>query len=968
MILHRSCLELAKATFESPGTWDDQWSRFGDPAIRFPVRVASEHRENSRGTLYFLDTDMELNDWGKLRQFEKSSTGQKIKQLAAKTVPGQLQRQIFQDSLRHAAKSGEEYPLSHQKMVGDCYSVGFGVEQNISEALSWYERAAQAGSVDATETFLRIAEPESADEHLGAPVYCQWLCRVLLSAFDQGNYESMKRSKYSRQLLSLEHLLCSMPELARVALEEAFANFVAMKDPTLRKVFDDTTVPIVASTEWAQAVNAIRKDDQEALRQAISNLPTILKGRPDESRTLAYVAAESGRAGLLRMLIEEYGVDCQLPNNDGVTPLACAVRLGNTAVVRVLMFSDRNVKLVGDIAAMDTAAEGDSDLTKLLFEKFAGPQSHLESENRPNGVSGLFGRWSFFSLASAILNNSWTVFCTLLAIGVNPDTISLPEISGAETFFAGTLLASTSYNPIMLATLLAFGASVNMRVPAPDNRTALHLACGKYFTTRSGWQTNEARQDFTQHWSLKRTNVPQSALKHLQKFMIWILLIYDANVEAPDNDGLTPLAYSLQHSADLTAATYLLEQRSPADIDAPDFSGNTPLHRALENNDLERLEFILRHRASVDAQNFMGETPLCKAVKQGDVAMCKRLLHAGANIRATDANGQNCFHLALWHSKMDILQLFEGVLLAHSQNALEQTLLDRDCRGWSSIHTCILKSGTDPTFVSLFERWISSIRGLDLDAQDGLGWTMLHMASSNSYDCARILLEHGASANVKDTILGWTPLHHACNEGIQEVWNLLLDYGADFFLRDDLMGWTPMTVLEQAMDCLRLESGETWVDEEGNPVGDDDDDEEWQDEVNETEEEQPETQPRDPVIREELARRRAKLRSRVTRFFTEESMRRITRPVRQADIDREIDLARASMFPEHRYLEMASLEADETLRMWNSRNSQRACFVDRQGQIRRRVPISPAACSTLQPYRVWAIDLDGTIRGLAGVE
>jgi hypothetical protein len=164
--------------------------------------------------------------------------------------------------------------------------------------------------------------------------------------------------------LRLEHLLCTNPELARVALEEALKNFVAMKDPTLGEIFDDTTAPIAASAEWVQAVSAIRRDDQEALRQAISKLPTILKGRPDESRTLAYMAAESGRAGLLRMLIEEYGLDCQLPNADGVTPLACAVRLGNTAAVRVLMFSDRNVKLDGDIAAMDTGAEGDSGKTR----------------------------------------------------------------------------------------------------------------------------------------------------------------------------------------------------------------------------------------------------------------------------------------------------------------------------------------------------------------------------------------------------------------------------------------------------------------------------------------------------------------------------------------------------------------------------------------------------------------------------
>src|SRR5204862_5200256 len=139
-----------------------------------------------------------------------------------------------------------------------------------------------------------------------------------------------------------------------------------------------------------------------------------------------------------------------------------------------------------------------------------------------------------------------------------------------------------------------------------------------------------------------------------------------------------------------------------------------------------------------------------------------------------------------------------------------------------------------------FEKWITSIRDLDLDAQDGLGWTMLHVASSNSFDCARVLLEQGASVDIKDSILGWTPLHHACNEGNQEVWNLMLAYGADFFLRDDLMGWTPMNLLEHATDCLRLESGQTWVDEEGNPV--EDDDEEWQDEVDESGEEEPSTQ------------------------------------------------------------------------------------------------------------------------------
>jgi ankyrin repeat protein len=607
-----------------------------------------------------------------------------------------------------------------------------------------------------------------------------------------------------------------------------------------------------------------------------------------------------------------------------------------------------------------------TDLTKLLFEKFAGPKINPESNGNPNAVSGQFGRWSFFSLASAILNNSWTVLCTLLTMGVHPGTVSQPEISKAEVFFSGILLASTSYNPVMLATLLAFGASVHIRIPAPDCRTALHLACGEYFSAKSGWDKDDDKLSFIQHWKFDRTDIPQPILRHLQKFMIWILLDCEHQVETPDYDGLTPLAYTLQHSSDLTAAVYLLEQKNPADIDAPDFSGHTPLHRAIENNNLERLEFILKHRADVNAQNFMGQTSLCKAVKQGDITLCKRLLLAGANIQARDANGQNCFHLALWHSQMEILQLFEMVLLAYSRNAFERTVLDRDCRGWSSLHTCILKSSTDSELVHLFERWITSIADLDLDSQDALGWTLLHMAISSNHACARVLLEHGASVDVKDTILGWTPLHHACNEGNQESWNLLLAYQADFFLRDDFMGWTPMNLLEQAVDVLRLESGETWLDEEGNPV-EDGEDEVWHDEADGSEDED-EAQPLDPVAREELARKRANLRSRITKFFAEESMRRMVRPVRQADYDREIDIARASAFPEHLYLEEASAEVDGPLRIWNSRNLPRVSFVDHQGVVRRSVWTSPAACSTLQPCRVWVIDIHGTVHGLSGLD
>jgi hypothetical protein len=200
-------------------------------------------------------------------------------------------------------------------------------------------------------------------------------------------------------------------------------------------------------------------------------------------------------------------------------------------------------------------------LTTFLFEKFVGSKTHPESKDNPDPLSGRFDRWSFFSLASAILNNSWTVLCTLLNIGVHPGTTSPPAISEAEVFFSGILLASTSYNPVMLAALLAFGASVHVRVPAPDGRTALHLACGEYFSVKSCWDKDGDKPYFAQHWKFDRIGVPQHILRQLQKFMIWILLECNHSVETPDYDGLTPLAYTLQHSSDTIAAEISLSKK-----------------------------------------------------------------------------------------------------------------------------------------------------------------------------------------------------------------------------------------------------------------------------------------------------------------------------------------------------------------------------------------------------------------------
>jgi ankyrin repeat protein len=75
----------------------------------------------------------------------------------------------------------------------------------------------------------------------------------------------------------------------------------------------------------------------------------------------------------------------------------------------------------------------------------------------------------------------------------------------------------------------------------------------------------------------------------------------------------------------------------------------------------------------------------------------------------------------------------------------------------------------------------------DIEVRGVGGWTVLHCASvgehPNGFKVARVLLEHGANVNARDSD-HWTPLHAAAARGRVEVIRVLLEYGADVNAKD----------------------------------------------------------------------------------------------------------------------------------------------------------------------------------------
>ena len=174
-----------------------------------------------------------------------------------------------------------------------------------------------------------------------------------------------------------------------------------------------------------------------------------------------------------------------------------------------------------------------------------------------------------------------------------------------------------------------------------------------------------------------------------------------------------------------------------------------PLPAALYMGELRIANLLHKHGAVVDVRGGLEVTPLHMAVGDEDVDTMRWLLNRGAdaNARTGSFHGRTPLHWAVSGLYLEAVQ----VLLEHKA---------------------------------------------DVNSQSGNGETPLYEAISGSrsspevVDIVRLLLEHGADAN----IYGYsTPLHEASSQGFLEVAYLLLSYGAKVDEEDE-EGMTPFQV------------------------------------------------------------------------------------------------------------------------------------------------------------------------------
>jgi len=312
------------------------------------------------------------------------------------------------------------------------------------------------------------------------------------------------------------------------------------------------------------------------------------------------------------------------------------------------------------------------------------------------------------------------------------------------------------------------------------------------------------------------------------------LLAAGADPKAQEaNGGQTALMWAVsQHQS---AVTEELVQHG-ADVNARSKTGFTALMFAAQQGDTESARILLNANENPnEVLPKSGATPLIIASSIGNPDVATLLLDKGANPNLVDANGFTALHHAVRDSDYGIDSGTKATavtvvktLLAHGANPNARLKIDEEkaaaerkanaggvgarAKRTAMTITEIELNGATPVALAAEVNNLEAVKALVDAGADPLlatetGTTPLMLASGAGTDVqrarsleeratavqtARYLVDHGAEVNAAGQF-GWTALHSASYQGLNDVVEFLASKGAKLDAMDAL-GQTPLSI------------------------------------------------------------------------------------------------------------------------------------------------------------------------------
>ncbi|CAM1510621.1 Fc.00g009560.m01.CDS01 [Cosmosporella sp. VM-42] len=213
------------------------------------------------------------------------------------------------------------------------------------------------------------------------------------------------------------------------------------------------------------------------------------------------------------------------------------------------------------------------------------------------------------------------------------------------------------------------------------------------------------------------------------------LALTDADLDAPDTMGYTPLAYAAWKGNPTHVDLFL---RHGADPTIPDKLDRTPLHLAAESGDTRCVELLLHAGAHVDARSYAGHTPLFEAASMGYAHMVAVLVdRGGADLHVADPEGRQALHFATSCGQGDAVEallgagadvnarrrnggtpLREALWLGFDDIAITLVRHGGDLEAARTFEACLNHAGDDCTCWQLVRRVIEEVNSDEIGEHD----------------------------------------------------------------------------------------------------------------------------------------------------------------------------------------------------------------------------------------------------------
>jgi glycerophosphodiester phosphodiesterase len=297
----------------------------------------------------------------------------------------------------------------------------------------------------------------------------------------------------------------------------------------------------------------------------------------------------------------------------------------------------------------------------------------------------------------------------------------------------------------------------------------------------------------------------QRSITHKSKKCIDYLLHEAKSLDEPDDINLRNCLHRLvlaigksdkdQAAALLDANQFIHPAEHPL-LGPRRSSKPTSEKPTLDNETFDMLTYVLEHlqpcqRSAIAAKDSYGRLPLHYAAQLGLVAVCEILIKFMREWGYF--NVENGIDAPEWQDGEGMAPLHLSVIGGHYLTT--KTLLnsegppDQATRNWKS--SAVLAMATKSNFFRIVKLLVDA--GVDINWQDGVGETALHIAARFGHEeCAKILLEgtpnQKADTSLYEKYFAWNPLHIAAVDGHLPIVNLLIAAGAEVNKLDS-SGW-----------------------------------------------------------------------------------------------------------------------------------------------------------------------------------